>query len=428
MRWLPVASFALVLAGSAAVARADTLNVPSDDYPTIQSAVDAAAAGDVILVSAGVYAETITILEKTGVTLKGKGYPTIQPGDGNGIIIDSSAQIVVSGFEVYQAVNGVFIGSSEDVSVSKMVVSGSTQDAFNLSGNLGVLVSKCEVNGTGDDGVEDSDSEDVTVEKCSFTGISDSVMYLSTINLPGNGSDRAKVVKNRIEGANNGILLGGADLLVEKNRVSVSNLGIYVESSTGPTDGVITKNVVSTEGTTGIYVSGTDFEIAGNSLAGGGIQVFGSGHVIDRNKVAGSSVGVNAVASGVTVTRNQVRDCSGDGILVPGNYVSVEGNKVQACAGRGIVVAFSGDGPIAGNRVSDCNGRGFEISGSGNTLTGNKSTNNDTIGFYVTGTGNTFTGNRASGNGTIDLADTNAEGVNTYTGNKFGTQQIPYTE
>ena len=80
MKVLSAATFALGLAASAAAARADTLKVPSDDFPTIQGAVDAAVEGDVILVAAGVYAETVNIVERTGITLKGKGFPTIQPG------------------------------------------------------------------------------------------------------------------------------------------------------------------------------------------------------------------------------------------------------------------------------------------------------------------------------------------------------------
>ena len=51
MRFLSVAAAALGLAGFAAVARADTLKVPSDEFPTIQSAVDAAVEGDTILES-----------------------------------------------------------------------------------------------------------------------------------------------------------------------------------------------------------------------------------------------------------------------------------------------------------------------------------------------------------------------------------------
>jgi pectin methylesterase-like acyl-CoA thioesterase len=50
-------------------ASAATLNVPSVSYPTIQSALSAAASGDTVKVASGVYSEDV-ILGTSGVTLK----------------------------------------------------------------------------------------------------------------------------------------------------------------------------------------------------------------------------------------------------------------------------------------------------------------------------------------------------------------------
>ena len=69
-----VLSFSLVTA--VPVAAAD-LNVPSPEYPTIQSAVDAAnpAGGDTIIVAAGIYDEQVVI--NKSLTLQGAGDTTI---------------------------------------------------------------------------------------------------------------------------------------------------------------------------------------------------------------------------------------------------------------------------------------------------------------------------------------------------------------
>jgi Right handed beta helix region len=51
--------------------RPQTLQVPSDRFPTIQSAINFAAAGDRILIAPGVYNETLTIAKR--ITLTGSG-------------------------------------------------------------------------------------------------------------------------------------------------------------------------------------------------------------------------------------------------------------------------------------------------------------------------------------------------------------------
>jgi pectin methylesterase-like acyl-CoA thioesterase len=67
-RALPLAlALTLPLAASAA-----TLRVPAD-HATIQAAVDAAVAGDVILIAKGSYAEAVAIDGKSQFTLRGKG-------------------------------------------------------------------------------------------------------------------------------------------------------------------------------------------------------------------------------------------------------------------------------------------------------------------------------------------------------------------
>jgi parallel beta-helix repeat protein len=429
MRFLAAATFALGLAGTAAVASAETLQVPSDDFPTIQSAVDAAVAGDVILVADGVYAESLNVSGKTGIMLKGKAYPTIQPPGGDGITMASCTDVTVTGFEITGGLMGLQVTGCTNVSFTKLVVSGSTGNAFNMGDNEGVLISRCEVNGSAGSGVVDSSSTDVVLEKCSFTGVSSSAVHLSPYNLPGSGSDRAKVSRNRIEETSSGIFLGGIDLVAEKNRIAVAGYGIYIDASTNPSNALVSKNTIATGGSDSIHVSGSNHRIEKNKVTGGGIYETGFNHVLDRNAVTGGLYGIFANGSSTTVTRNSVRDNAGDGIVINGYFLPVEGNKVWASQGRGIVVNFNGPGPIAGNKVAECDSHGFALAGSGNTLTGNKATNCDGIGFYVTGTGNTFSKNKASGNGDFDLADTNAEGVNTYSeDNRFGTQQIPYVD
>ncbi|MFH1725632.1 MAG: right-handed parallel beta-helix repeat-containing protein [Elusimicrobiota bacterium] len=70
-----------LLTGAAASASAATHNVPAD-YATIQAAVDAAQAGDTVLVAPGTYPESVAL--KAGVSLQGSGADvTTVEGDGS---------------------------------------------------------------------------------------------------------------------------------------------------------------------------------------------------------------------------------------------------------------------------------------------------------------------------------------------------------
>jgi len=97
-------SAALLLALTAAAGRADTLHVPAA-YPTIQGAIDAAAPGDVILVSPGTYCENIDFTGKA-ITVRGAAGPdgTIIDGGRLGSVVTfaggEGADSVLEGFEI----------------------------------------------------------------------------------------------------------------------------------------------------------------------------------------------------------------------------------------------------------------------------------------------------------------------------------------
>src|SRR5438874_256803 len=80
-----LAESAALLMLLAAGAQADTLNVPTGTYPTIQAAIDAAAQGDTIVVAAGTYRESLSWVGKD-LTLQGagEGQSLIDPSSANG--------------------------------------------------------------------------------------------------------------------------------------------------------------------------------------------------------------------------------------------------------------------------------------------------------------------------------------------------------
>ena len=73
-----------------------TLKVPLH-YPTIQAAVDAAVAGDTILIAPGIYEELVTIDEKTDITIKGDVTFTPEETECCPDIWDEVSKVVIKG-------------------------------------------------------------------------------------------------------------------------------------------------------------------------------------------------------------------------------------------------------------------------------------------------------------------------------------------
>jgi predicted outer membrane repeat protein len=106
-------------------AAAATLNVPSAQYPTIQSAINAAANGDVVLVGPGPYTERIDLKGKA-IHLKasaGRSSTFISSGGVAGAIVScitgETANCVIEGFTIYGA-NGTGIAITSASPVFKL--------------------------------------------------------------------------------------------------------------------------------------------------------------------------------------------------------------------------------------------------------------------------------------------------------------------
>lgn len=115
--WLIVSALAIGFNSvSFAAGGGKTLNVPSD-YKTIQSAIDAASAGDTIQVAAGKYKENITL--KEGVILQGAGADnTTIDGGGKGNVVEGAKASVVEGFTITNSGKKGTTGDIMDVGIS----------------------------------------------------------------------------------------------------------------------------------------------------------------------------------------------------------------------------------------------------------------------------------------------------------------------
>ena len=138
----------------------DVLEVGKDaDYETIQSAVDAAKAGDLVLINSGVYNESVTITTP---------YLTIRGKDRNGVIIDGE----------FMRENGIQIYEADGVSVENLSVRNFSLNGVYWNNSKGYRASHVTAYNNGDYGVYAFNSTDGIFEKIYASGHPDSGIYI----------------------------------------------------------------------------------------------------------------------------------------------------------------------------------------------------------------------------------------------------------
>ena len=138
----------------------DVLEVgKGSEYETIQSAVDAAKAGDLVLINSGVYNESVTITTP---------YLTIRGKDRNGVIIDGE----------FMRENGIQIYEADGVSVENLSVRNFSLNGVYWNNSRGYKASHVTAYNNGDYGVYAFNSTDGIFEKIYASGHPDSGIYI----------------------------------------------------------------------------------------------------------------------------------------------------------------------------------------------------------------------------------------------------------
>jgi len=418
----PLVTVAVLLA--AAPLRAETLKVPQD-FDTIQAAVDAAAAGDVIVVSKGVYDENVFI-EHDSLTLKGKS-ATINGGYLGNCITLFGSDVSIEGFTL---VNG-----------GQLVLDGDPTGGLVASGN-NVTLKKLSVRLCVEVGIALSGTGSIT--QCSISDCTDTGIRVET-GAPA-GTTVTTISKNVVERCEDGLELLDGPFLVEKNTCE-GNVGrgifltipdpggTFVETDVmknelrfNEDDGLeidyqdsdgflrIEKNVIESN-SRGMALSGFAFSIVGNTIQdnrSGGIDLEASFSSLDKNKVrdngahgilVGHSVtglGTPAEAGTNTLKDNTIQGNGGDGVHIGSSNNEVTDCTITDNAGDGIeVIALAADNVLHGDKVTDNGHDGIDNSGTQTTVSGDQCKGN--IGADLAGAGD--------GDGTVNAAESTGNTV-----------------
>ena len=395
-------------------------------FKTIQAAVNAAVAGDSIIVARATYNENVTI--PVAVNLQGaeKG---IDPNSGtrsdptNESIVTGTLSVTASN----ASINGFIVRnpSGDGIFVADGV--GKTQIVDDiLQGNrVGLVLHRDTGTSISDDLIEDSIGPNVDI-------------------IRGSGDD---FERNTIEAAG-----AGGSIPEDGMDVEQGSSGIKIEH-----------NVISFNTGTGLSLSQTSSDtVSGNTLSGNevdigvvqantntlesnlvedavtdGIEVGNSGgNKIENNTVTGNGTGgqgqgiLLSTVSSTTVSGNTVSNNRTDGIeaVAGSSGVSISNNTVSNNGGDGIALSATSGSQLASNTISG-NGNGIRLlSSNNNQIHGNSVQNsrNDGIWLDSLSAGNQVTTNVASGSGGFDAEDDSsgsgtAGTANSWIGNTFGT-------
>ncbi len=137
-------------------------NVPSD-YPNIQSAVDAAGPGDLVLIEQGVYRETVSVTTP-GLVIRGV--------DRNEVVIDGELE----------RANGVEVLFADGVAIENLTARNHTINGFFWTGVRGYRGSFLTAVNNGDYGIYAFDSSDGLFEHSYASGSPDASFYIGQCN------------------------------------------------------------------------------------------------------------------------------------------------------------------------------------------------------------------------------------------------------
>jgi len=321
---------AVVIAVPLVPAHADhAIHVPAD-YPTIQAAINAANAGDDIVISPGTYSEQLSISKSLDIqgsdgTTIIQAPATLVPdifGYSNVVDVTNGATVTISKVTISgpgptncgSIEAGIFVSGGATLKITKSTITDIRDNpASGCQNGIGILVGRAAKSTTGHANISD-----VTVTKYQKGGIvmdgpgstasvkDNKVSFgLSPLNIAANGIQvgrgaQATISDNKVTGnicsavptvcgpdltnlnlaQATGILLygSGSGTSVKNNEVSQNDIGIVVVNCGDPfcltppsTPSVeIKDNKVSSSGATGILVQDENYTVSNNKVTGPG--------------------------------------------------------------------------------------------------------------------------------------------------------------
>jgi parallel beta-helix repeat protein len=318
------------------------LYVP-DDYPTIQAAVDAASAGDRIIVKDGIYYENVDVTKSLTIrSTSGNPANTIvqakSPSDD--VFYVTADYVNISGFTVEGATlprAGICLLNSDYCNISSNKCSYNWRGIISLGYSSNNTISGNDVSDNNYGGISLHSSSDNTVSRNTFINDGLVVSESSYHNAVEDNTVNNKPLvylegasDYKVKDAGQVILINCRNIKVENLNLSNTYVGIKILATE---DSIIADNTVSNNNWVGIYLydSSNNNTITGNNAC--------------YNNYAGIFLGY--YSSSNTITGNNVSGNNGDGVsLWHSSNNTISGNDVSGNNYTGIILESSSNNSI----------------------------------------------------------------------------------
>lgn len=267
---------------------------------TVQAGIDAAAAGDTVVIKAGTYFGIATIgAAKTGLTLKGVGKVVLDARGPGGANLGAGITVAATGVTI----RGLTIRNAAALGVA-------TGDGIRIDAAT-CVVTDCVVIGCANEGI-DVRAADCELLDCTFVSNDNGVL--------GQDSDRLRIVGCAFRGNDNSVqLVSSDDVLIEKVSIKDSGVGDVFRTTTSHR-ATIRALKLTDSGPIGEF-SGDDLlleNVVGRRI-GGGARVSGNAAVVrdlDLVDLHDASAGVDVRATNSTISDIRCVDASTNAIFV----------------------------------------------------------------------------------------------------------------
>ena len=423
----------LIITLSSCVGAATDIHANSTN--SIQTSVDSANSGDVIIVAPGTYTENIVITKNDLVIRSESGNPAntiIAANDTNAsvITIKDTKNVTIKGFNITGAgtnYSGIYVLKSPNCVIENNILYNDYLGVYLKTSDYTVVR-----NNTFSKSLLRDEGKGLNIEQSNYTNVSSNTVSNQRNGISILGSQENTLSENTVnQSAVNGIILDGtiSTTLKNNNVNSNVNFGIYLSDS-GSNSLINNKVFNSSNGINLVFSSGNTIQentISDETIDSNTHAIFmnnSNNNNLQSNTVSSSDYGIAMRYSNNNNLVNNTANNNNRGIYLTltSSMNTLSENKANSNLMNGIILSSCNNNNLVGNTatLNTFSGINLDKANNNNLTNNNASLNRKGIYISASSSGNMLSGNKANSNNGNGIILENS-GDNNLTGNTAGS-------